>query len=207
MKLLEIQSSARQQGSISRLLSQEFVAALQDHHSAIEHMQRDVGSNPPSHVNQLWTTANYLPTEQRTPDMIAVLSESEDLITELLSADYLLLGVPMYNFSVPATFKAYIDNIVRINRTFTFDPQTQSFAGLVTKTKALIITPSAADFTPGTPMAEMNFCQTYLRSLLNFLGIEDITVVPIPNQFMSAEIRDSEIATARHKLNTLAKNW
>ena len=206
MKLLEVQSSARQQGSLSRLLGQEFVASLQSDRT-VEYKYRDVGKNPPAHVNELWTTANYLPPEQRTSEMIAVLQESENLIAELLWADYLLLGIPMYNLSIPATFKAYIDNIVRINRTFSFNREHHSFQGLVTKTKALIITPSAGQFTPGTPLGALNFCETYMRSLLNFIGIEDINVVPVPNQFMSAEIRQQEIETARTKLNSLATNW
>ena len=207
MKLLEIQSSARQQGSISRLLSREFIEVWKSHHSAIEYKQRDVGNNPPAHVTELWTKANYLAPEQRTPEMISALQESENSIEELFWADYLLLGIPMYNFSVPATFKAYIDNIVRINRTFTFDSEKYSFQGLLTGKKALIITPSAGKFTPGTPLGAMNFCETYLRSLLNFIGIEDIDIVPVPNQFMSDEIRQQEIAIARIKLNNLATNW
>ena len=206
MKLLEIQSSARQQGSISRLLSREFTAILK-YDRSIEHKYRDVGKNPPAHVDELWTTANYLPPEQRTAEMVAVLQESENSIAELLWADYLLLGMPMYNLSIPSTLKAYIDNVVRINRTFSFDAEQYSFQGLVTNTKALIIIPSAAQFSPGTALAGMNFCETYMRSLLNFIGIEDINVVPVPNQFMPDEIRQQEIETARTKLNNLAINW
>lgn len=207
MKLLEVQSSARQIGSISRLLSQEFIETWKNYHPAIDYKQRNVGSKPPAHVTELWTKANYLEPERRTPEMIAALNESESLIEELFWADYLLLGIPMYNFSVPATFKAYIDNIVRINRTFTFDSESYSFRGLVKNKKALIITPSAGDFTPGTPLGAINFCETYLRSLLIFIGIKDINVVSIPNQFMSEEIRQQEIETARNQLNILATDW
>jgi FMN-dependent NADH-azoreductase len=87
MKLLEIQTSARQQGSISRLLSQEFLEIWQKNRSpiesSIEHKQRDVGSKPPAHITELWTKANYLAPEQRTSEMIEMLSESETLIEEL----------------------------------------------------------------------------------------------------------------------------
>lgn len=207
MKLLEVQSSARQVGSISRLLSQEFIETWKNYYPAIERKQRDVGNKPPAHITELWTKANYLAPEQRTPEMIAALNESENLIEELFWADYLLLSIPMYNFSIPATFKVYIDNIVRINRTFTFDSESYSFRGLVKNKKALVITPSAGDFTPGTPLGTMNFCETYLRSLLTFIGIEDINVVSIPNQFMSEEIRQQAIKTARTQLNILATNW
>ena len=207
MKLLEIQSSARQQGSISRQLSREFVANWKNQHLTVEHRRRDVVKNTPAHVNELWTTANYCDPSKLTSEMISALAQSEDLIEELLWSDHILLGVPMYNFSVPSTLKAYIDNIVRINRTFTFNPQACSFQGLVKHTKALIITCSAGNFTPGTPLGAMNFCETYLRSLLNFIGIENINVVPVPNQFMSNEVRQREIETARTKLNNLATNW
>ena len=207
MKLLEIQSSVRQDGSISRTLSAEFVQAWQAVHSPNQHRLRDVGSNPPNHLNGLWTKANYSAPEERSQPMIDALAESETLIEELFWADRLLLGVPMYNFSVPATLKTYIDNIVRINRTFTFDPETYSFGGLVHGKKALIITPSAGNFVVGTALGGMNFCDSYLRSLLEFIGIKDVTVVPVPDQFMSTEIRQQEIETARTKLNTLAAVW
>ena len=70
---------------------------------------------------------------------------------ELFWADYLLLGIPMYNLSVPSNFKAYIDNIVQINRTFSFNSENDSFKGLLGNKKALIINPSSGDFTPGKP--------------------------------------------------------
>ncbi|MFB2981826.1 FMN-dependent NADH-azoreductase [Microseira sp. BLCC-F43] len=207
MRLLEIQSSVRQEGSISRSLSDEFVQAWQMTAEGIQHKKRDVGIDPPAHPTGLWTKANYTLPEERTHQMTAALTESEKLIEELLWADRLLLGVPMYNFSIPSTLKAYLDNVVRINRTFTFELATYTFEGLAKGKKALIITPSAGNFVVGTPLGKMNFCDTYLRSLLGFIGIDDVTVVPVPAQFMSDEIRQREIATARAKLMKLATDW
>ncbi|MGF1524633.1 MAG: FMN-dependent NADH-azoreductase [Leptolyngbyaceae cyanobacterium] len=207
MNLLEIQSSVREIGSISRSLSDEFVKRWQKAHSETQHQKRDVGIAPPAHPTDLWVKANYTSPEERSPEMTAVLTHSETLIEELLWADRLLLGVPMYNLSVPSTFKAYLDNIIRINRTFTFDPDTYAFQGLAKGRKALIITPSSGNFVVGTQLGEMNFCDTYLRTVLGFIGIEDITVVPVPDQFMSEEIRQREIATAKAKLISLATEW
>lgn len=207
MKLLEIQSSVREDNSISRSLSDEFVQAWQTAHCGTQYQKRDVGINPPAHPTGLWTKANYTLPEERTPEMIAVLTDSEDLIEELLWAERLLLGVPMYNFSIPSTLKAYLDNVVRINRTFTFDPATYTFQGLAKGKKALIITPSAGNFVVGTPLGEMNFCDTYLRSVLRFIGINDVTVVPVPDQFMSDEVRQREIAIAQATLIKLAIDW
>jgi FMN-dependent NADH-azoreductase len=207
MKLLEIQSSVRQEGSISRTLSDEFIQTWQTANPQAQHKKRDVGINPPAHPTELWTTANYLPPHERSPEMISALAESEDLIEELLWADCLVLGVPMYNFSVPSTLKAYLDNIVRIDRTFAFHPPTQNFQGLVGDKKVLVITPSAGNFVVGTPLGGLNFCDPYLRSILGFLGISDVTVVPVPNQFMTDDVRQREMATARDKLMHLAEKW
>jgi FMN-dependent NADH-azoreductase len=70
-----------------------------------------------------------------------------------------------------------------------------------------VITPSAVDFALGTPMAGMNFCETYLRSILGFIGIEDITIIAVPNQFMPDEIRQQSIEQARIKLMAIAATW
>lgn len=207
MKLLEIQSSVRVEKSISRALSDEFVQLWQSHHPDAQHKQRDVGIHPPAHLTEYWTTANYTPLEQQTSEMQAVLSDSEQLIEELLWADQLLLGVPMYNFSVPSTLKAYLDNIVRVNRTFVFDSERLSFEGLATNKKALIITPSAGNFVPDSPLGATNFCETYLRSILNFIGIQDVTIVAVPNQFMPDAIRQQEIKQAQTTLMQLAETW
>jgi FMN-dependent NADH-azoreductase len=194
-------------GSISRSLSAEFIQAWQTAHPEIQHKKRDVGSIPSAHPTALWTKANYTLPEERSPEMTAVLTESESLIEELHWADRLLLGVPMYNFSVPSTLKAYLDNVVRINRTFAFDPGTYTFQGLVRAKKALIITPSAGNFVVGTPLGGMNFCDTYLRSVLEFIGIDDVTAVPVPNQFMSDQVRQQEMAITRTKLMKIATDW
>jgi FMN-dependent NADH-azoreductase len=207
MKLLEIQSSARLEQSVSRTLSQEFIQTWQKLHPDGRHKQRDVAINPPAHPTELWTTANYIPPDRRTPEMEAALTESEQLIEELLWADRLLLGVPMYNLSVPSTFKAYVDNIVRVNRTFVFDPVSLIFEGLATDKKALVITSSAGNFAPDTSMGSLNFCETYLRSILSFIGIEDSTIIAVPNQFMPNEIRQQSIEQARTKLLTIAAAW
>ncbi len=206
MNLLEVQSSVRQEKSISRSLSNEFIQAWQTAHPTTQCVLRDVGVNPPAHPTELWTKGNYTPSEVRTPEMLEALADSEQLIDELLWADYLLLGVPMYNFSIPSNFKAYIDNVVRVGRTFTFDKTNFTFQGLVTGKKALVILPSAGKYVPSTPMAKMDFCEPYLRSLLSFIGIDDVTVITVPNQFMPDE-RQQEIEIARTKLTTLAATW
>jgi FMN-dependent NADH-azoreductase len=207
MKLLEIQSSVRVERSISRALSREFIRAWQEINPSAKRQLRDVGTHPPAHPTEIWTKANYTDLKDRTPEMIEVLSDSEQMIEELLWADRLLLGVPMYNLSVPSNFKAYLDNVVRVGRTFAFDREKFTLEGLAINKKALVITPSAGDYALDTPMGRMNFCEPYLRAILEFIGIIDVVVVPVPNQFMPDEIRQQEIDTARSHLMALASAW
>ncbi len=207
MKLLEVQSSVRLEKSISRTLSLEFIQIWQQFNPDAQHKQRDVGINPPAHLTELWTTANYISPENRTLEMEVALTDSEQLIEELLWADCILLGVPMYNLTVPSTFKVYLDNIVRVNRTFTFDSASYTFKGLAVGKKALVITPSAGNFAPDTQLGNMNFCETYLRTILSFIGIKDVIIVTVPNQFMPDEIRQLEIKRARTELVDLATTW
>ena len=127
MNLLEIQSSVRLEKSISRALSKQFIYDWKTTHPDTQYKLRDVGINPPTHPTELWTTANYTPPEARSSEMVTALADSEQLIEELLWADRLLIGLPMYNFSVPSNFKAYLDNVVRVGRTFTFDSTTFTY--------------------------------------------------------------------------------
>lgn len=206
MNLLEVQSSARLGKSVSRTLSGKFIQAWQKVHPQAKHKRRDVGCYPPAHPTEEWITANYTSPKERSPAMVTALKDSEQLIEELLWADQLLLGIPMYNFSVPSAFKAYLDNIVRVNRTFAFDPRNHTFTGLITDKKALVITPSAGNFVPNTPLGHLNFCETYVRSILGFMGIEDVTIVAVPNQFIPDE-RQQQIEDAQAKLMNLAATW
>lgn len=205
--LLEIQTSVRQQGSISRRLSRQFINEWCSYHHNIKHIIRDVGINPPAHPTELWTKANYTLPEERSSEMEDALIPSEELIQELLAADYIVLAIPIYNCGVPSNFKAYIDNIVRINRTFKVDRSTLDFHGLAKGKKVLIINPSAANYSPGTAMSEMDFCEPYVRAIFNFIGITEIECVKVPDQFMPEEIRNKAIENTSTQLIELAKNW
>jgi FMN-dependent NADH-azoreductase len=207
MKLLEIQSSVRQEGSVSRTLASKFIQVWRSHRVDRQHVLRDVGANPPTLPTATWVVANYTPPQAQTQQMKDELTESEMLIKELTTADRIVLGVPMYNFSIPTNFKAYIDNVVRVGYTFTFDSSTGMFGSLLTGKKALIISSRAASYAPGTPTAEMDFCEPYVRFILNFIGIQDVEYVEVPNQFGSAEERQQATEIAIKKLIELAPTW
>ena len=95
---------------------------------------------------------------------------------------------------------------MRVDRTFGFDSKNHSFTGLVTGKSALVITPSAGNFVSNTPLGHLNFCETYVRSVLGFIGIQDVTTVAVPNQFIPDE-RQQQIESAQAKLMELAVGW
>jgi FMN-dependent NADH-azoreductase len=205
--LLEITASNRARGSLSRDLSDYFIEHWMAANVPTSRLRRDVGTEPPAAPTGFASAANYTPPDQRTPEMIAALAPSETLIAEFLSAERLVIATPMYNFSIPAPLKAYLDNIVRVGRTFSFDPATFTFTGLATGKRALLIVTSAGDYAPNTPMAAMDFCGPYLKAILGFMGVTDVTTVSAPNQFAPPEVREQVAAAARQKLLTLASSW
>ena len=121
-KVLHITASPRSERSHSRKLGGELVAAWLEAHPGDTVTLRDVGHNPPPHVTEAWIAAAYSPPETHSPELKAAIAVSNDLIDELLAHDLLVISTPMYNFGVPSTLKAYIDNIVRLGRTFGYDP-------------------------------------------------------------------------------------
>ena len=143
MKLLRIDSSARSQtsdrssrGSHTRRLTERFTRRWLQQRPNDVLISRDVGQSPPHPVAEKWIGAAFTKPDQREPWMNEALAESDALINELIAADLVVAGVPMYNFGMPAQFKAYIDNVVRVGRTFGFDrsrpddPYTPLLAGM-----------------------------------------------------------------------------
>lgn len=121
--LLHIDSSPRGERSHSRRLTQEFVEKWQHVHPNDTVTYRDIGRQPVPHVNESWIAAGYTPPVERTPELWNAIRFSDRLVDEFLAADLYVIGSPMYNFSISSTLKAYIDQIVRIGRTFEFAPE------------------------------------------------------------------------------------
>jgi FMN-dependent NADH-azoreductase len=117
-QILHLDSSPRGERSISRTLTQQFVDQWKHIHPNVGIIYRDLGQHPVLLIDEAWIAAAFSPPDQLTPALEAALIISDQLIDELLVADLFVFGVPMYNYSVPASFKAYIDQIVRVKRTF-----------------------------------------------------------------------------------------
>ncbi len=171
-KLLAITASPRADYSVSIALTHAFVDTFKQSHPGTEVVTRDLYKTELPFVDLPWIAGAYTPAEQHSPDMKKALEISNTLIAELKAADHLVFGVPMYNFSVPAIFKAYLDHVIRINETFT-----SSYEGLVTGKKATVILSSGSVYTPGSPTEGYNMESSYLRAIFGFIGIKDVNIV------------------------------
>ena len=173
-KILRIDSSSRTQGSHSRELADYFQTTWLKHHPQDEVIVRDIIQTPILHITESTITGFYTPKEHLSSQLSQAIALSDELVDELQSADTLLLSVPMYNFSVPSALKAWIDQIVRIGRTFAYDGT--NFTGLVTVKQAYVICAyGSSGFGVGEPLAGLNFLEPYLKQLFGFLGIKNVS--------------------------------
>ncbi len=168
--VLLLNSSGKQTESISRKLAAQVVSTLKKHGRADVIVERDVASGLPF-VNDEWITANFTPEDQRSDAQKQILSLSDSLVEELKQADTLVLGVPIYNFGVPATFKAWVDMIARVGKTFRYTATGPE--GLVADKKVYLVIASG-----GTPIgSDIDFASGYVKQALRFVGITDVTII------------------------------
>jgi FMN-dependent NADH-azoreductase len=201
--LLHIDSSPRGDRSHSRRMSREFVEQWQQAHPNDTITYRDIGRNPIPHIDEAWVAAAFTPPEQHTPQLQTAIRLSDQLVDEFLAADVYVIGIPMYNFSVPSVFKAYIDQIVRVGRTVAFEPNeaTNAFIPLVLGKKMVIIGARGdSGFQPGGQYEQMNHYDPYLVTVFGFMGITDITFIHVENDEYGGQKLADSIANARAEI-------
>jgi FMN-dependent NADH-azoreductase len=204
--LLHLDSSPRGERSHSRRMTREFVEQWKQVHPDDTVTYRDIGRNPIPHVDEAWIAAAFSSSEQLTPQLEDAIRLSDQLVDEFLAADIYVVGVPMYNFSVPSSFKAYIDQIVRIGRTVDFEPDDSAhvYKPLVLGKKMFVIEARGdSGFEPGGRYEQMNHLDPYLRAVFGFIGITDITFIHIEKSEYGENKLAASIADARAKIAEL----
>jgi FMN-dependent NADH-azoreductase len=165
--LLAIQVSPRHEHSTSRKLSAVFVEKWLAAHPGGKAIERDLMKTNLPFVDLPWIGGAFTPPEQHSPESAAAIKISDNLVAELQAADHIIIGTPMYNFTIPAVLKAYIDHIVRVGVTVVNN------VGQLTGKKATVILASGGDFSPGSPIEGYDHASSYLRQVLGFIGITD----------------------------------
>lgn len=170
--LLVVESSPRGDQSMSRGLTQLFVDAWSKKHPTGRVVERDLMKSNLPFVTMPWLHAYFTPTDLHTPEMKAALRLSDELVEELLEADHIAIGTPVYNYNVPAVLKAYVDHIVRKGRTLGFSGE-----GLVRGKVCTVLMASGGSYAEGSPIQSRDIAATYLRLILKVIGIEDVAVI------------------------------
>jgi FMN-dependent NADH-azoreductase len=174
MNILHIDSSPRGERSHSRQLTRAFVEELQASNPEAAVVYHDLGRAPVPPVNEAWIAAAFSDPSTHTARLKQALELSNELVDELLASDVIVIGAPMYNFSIPSTLKAWIDQIVRPGRTF----DSATYQGLATGKQVFVLTArGGGGYGPGQPMEAMNFQDPYLKAVMGFIGITDISFV------------------------------
>ncbi|MEO0371970.1 MAG: NAD(P)H-dependent oxidoreductase [Pseudomonadota bacterium] len=165
--ILHINSSARFGGSLSRDLTADLIAR----HEGAKVITRDLAQTPVPQITEDWVGASFTPDGDRSDAQKNTLSLSDNLVDELIAADTVVIGLAMYNFSVPAALKAWIDHVARPGRTFNYTENGP--VGLLTGKRAIIVMA-----TGGVPAgSDMDYAAPYLKFFLGFMGITDVTII------------------------------
>ena len=180
LNILKIDSSGRSEGSISRQLTAHLADKLMAGHPGTSLTIRDTAAGLPA-INEEWIGANFTPAGERSLAQKAQLTFSDELVSELRTADVVLIGLPIYNFGIPAALKAWIDLICRAGETFRYSEAGPE--GLLSGKRAIVAVASGG-VAIGSPL---DHATGHLTQVLNFIGITDITFVPATGLAMDPE--------------------
>ncbi len=197
-KLLHIDSSGKGSLSVTQSLTAHFANRWKQANPTGDVIYRHLAESNLQFVNADLIGAFYTPTDKLTPEQRKLLEQSDQLVSELVDAEEYLFGVPMYNFTVPAVFKAYIDLVARVGKTFRYDngrPQ-----GLLCNKKLTVITASGGDYSTG-PAKGLDFVEPYLRAIMSFIGVTDITFIKAHGSNPDTIAATSE--TAKNSIDSL----
>lgn len=179
MKLLRIDSSARK-NSVSRQLTGTFTESWREQHPDGLVIERDLTTTHLPLITDEWVQAAYSDPRNLTTEQRLVLAASDALIDEVRQADVIVIGAPMYNFAIPAPLKAWIDQVVRAGQTVLFSASGPK--GILKGKKVYVITSRGGAFRPGTATASFDYQEPYLRHILAFIGLTDVTFIHAENQ-------------------------
>jgi FMN-dependent NADH-azoreductase len=183
-KLLAISSSPGLTHSYSRNLVHTFADHFKQKVTDAEVVVRDLGEQPTPHLTEATIGAFYTPVDQLSHEQKEILALSDDLINELESSDVIVIGAPMHNFSIPSGLKAYIDHVARVGRTFQYTENGPQ--GLLQGKKVYILTTRGGNYSQ-MPMAALDHQEPYLRTVLGFIGLDDVEFIHSQGMAMGEE--------------------
>ncbi|MCD6078730.1 MAG: FMN-dependent NADH-azoreductase [Ramlibacter sp.] len=209
MNLLVLNASPRRDRSLSRRLGAAFLAEWLDRRPHDGVVQRDVGIDHPPLLTEGWIAACFTPDEQQTPAQREILSYSDAAIEELTRADVLVIATPRYNYGMPAALKAWFDQVIRIRRTFHFDPAEKTWPlSPMLSGKKLVLLSSSGEFAfqPGGLREQWDHLEPHVRTCAHYLGVasRDLHHVAIEFQEFGDERHAASVQEALQSVKGLA---
>jgi len=193
LNIIRIDSSARRDGSVSRDLADHYIDHVAETRS-VRVETRDVSQGLPV-IDQAWVTATFTPEDVRTADDRAALVQSDTLVDELERNDLFVISTPIYNFSIPAALKLWIDQIARVGRTFKYTDEGP--VGRLAGKRAVILVASG-----GTKVgSDIDFATPYLRHVLGFIGVTDVEIISADQLMASGP---DKVEQTKRKVSALA---
>lgn len=200
MKILQIDSSPLGDASVSRQLTAAVVGAWRAQHPQVEVVHRDLAAAPPAHLSaELTAVVTFGKTADLTPAQQAERALIDAIVEEFLAADVVVIGAPMYNFTVPTQLKAWIDRLVQAGRTFSYTEKGP--AGLAGGRKVVIASSRGGIYSTGNEALDHQ--ETYLRTILGFIGVSDFSFVRAEGVAMGPEHRERALAEAHQQAQAL----
>jgi len=200
-KLLFVTSSLFGEGSQSRLIAGEFIDRWRRSHPRTVVVERELTAETMPHLSLPALAAAVTPAETRSAEQHQAAALADALIAEVEAAEVIVLAVPMYNFSIPSTLKAWIDHITRSGRTFRYGAAGPE--GLLRGRKVFVITGRGLVYGDSSPGKDMDFQAPYLRAMLAFLGLDDVTFIHLEGLKISPETSAGTIERARQAIGDL----
>ena len=197
-KILQIHSSIFSNQGQSSQLANQFVAAWQENHADTQVVLRDLSQQTIAHLDATQITAFSTQAEERTPEQQKIVALSDTLINEIQQADMIVIGLPMYNFGIPSTLKAYFDQIARAGITFRYTEHGP--LGLITGKQVFIFAARGGLYAGSALDSESN----YVRDFLSFLGLTDIEFIYAEGLNMGDELKNNALTAAKTQLEKLA---
>lgn len=201
MNILHLNSGIFGDQSVSTQLSNKVIARLQQENPQATIVARDLASNPVAHLDAEILMAAGTEEAERNSRQKEQLALTETLLEELFAADMVVIGTPMYNFSIPSQLKAWIDRVAQAGRTFRYTENGPE--GLLTGKRAIIASARGGFYSEGEALA-MDHQESYLQNVLAFVGITDVTVVRAEGLNINDTQREESIQKASHNIEALA---
>jgi len=193
MKLLHIDASILGANSASRQLSGAVVERLRKATADVEITYRDLAAEPLRHLSGAHLAAAQGATPE-TADLRHELAASQAVLEEFLSADTVVIGAPMYNFTLPSQLKAWIDRIVVAGKTFRYGASGPE--GLAGNKRVIIAISRGGFYGPGAPAAALEHLETYLRGILGFIGVTSPQFIVAEGLLLGPEQREKSMHRA-----------